>query len=73
MEAKLPDALVRMVHRHDDDLYRGDPPGTGLTTRMALVEASLEKLARNTNKLIFAAVAMLLTVVAEMIKNHFIR
>lgn len=64
-------SLKTMVERHDEDLYRGDPPGTGLTTRMALVENDIAKLSRNANKLVFAAVTTLLAVVADVISRHF--
>jgi hypothetical protein len=71
MENPLPvhpnNSLHEMVYKHDEDLYRGNPPGTGLTTRMAIVENELDKLAKNANKLLIAAVTTLLTVVGQII------
>ena len=59
--------IVGMVYKHDEDLYRGNPPGNGLTTRMAIVEKELDKLAKNANKLLIAAVTTLLTVVGQIL------
>jgi hypothetical protein len=69
MEQKLaPHSQIdEMVYKHDEDLYRGNPPGTGLTTRMAIVEKELDKLAKNANKLLIAAVSTLLTVIGQFI------
>lgn len=61
-------ALNDMVSRHDQDLYRGDPPGTGLTTRVALLEQEIEKMARNLNKLTFCCVTLLLGILGQLIK-----
>lgn len=58
-----------MVLKHDEDLYRGNPPGTGLTTRMAISEDRQEKMSRNLNKLLWVCVGLVATVVAELIKN----
>jgi hypothetical protein len=66
-------ALIEMVRKHDEDLYRGDPPGTGLTTRMALIEREVGKLAHNSNKLLWAALLTLLGVIAEIFKSVIIK
>ena len=68
-----PQSISKMVLQHDKDLYRGDPPGTGMTTRMALAEQTIEKLERNVNRLLFASVTMLLSILGDLAKNAFFK
>ncbi|HVW78790.1 MAG TPA: hypothetical protein VHB45_14350 [Alloacidobacterium sp.] len=65
--------ISAMVLRHDEDLYRGNPPGTGLTTRVAVVEAELARFGRNANKLVWSVVGLLVAVLAELVKGFFLK
>ena len=59
-------SIPRLVAKHEEDLYRGDPPGTGITTRLARLEFEVEKLTKNTNRLVFAVLGAVLLVVAQI-------
>lgn len=63
-----------MLHKHDNDLYRGDARAAGLTTRMQLGEErdrelreNIEKMASNWKTIILMFVGTLLSAVANLI------
>lgn len=68
-----PSHLAETVEQHDQDLYRGDSRKPGLTTRMELVENDLATLTKNSNRLVWAAVATLLGLIAEIIKSTLLK
>jgi len=47
-----PVAIRELVYKHDEDLYRGDPAGTGIVSRLVTIEKSLERQSKNIDKFI---------------------
>jgi hypothetical protein len=55
----------RMLHRHDQDLYRGNGL-PGLTTRMAVAEDRIKTMTTRFNQIMVTLLAAILTGLADM-------
>jgi len=62
--------LIYTVNKHDEDLYRGDPAGTGIVSRLVTIEKSLERQSKNIDKLIFGCGG---TILAEILYRFLVK
>ena len=64
--------IMRLVYKHDQDLYFGNGK-PGLTTRIAVMEHTLEQITRNLTKIVWLIVGGIITGVIAFIVDLAVR
>jgi hypothetical protein len=59
--------LVRLVLKHDKDLYDGDRQAPGLTVRMAIVEKAVEAIMYYARWILLTAMGILIVAILHLV------